>query len=137
MGRTIATACALAAALGLSACGGGGGVDDSSEPATVAGVTSCVEDAGAHTRKIDVSFIDPAPNLSAEFSNGDTSTIWVTESDAEATKVVDTLNKVNEGDPAAAKEGDPIQVGNAVAAPFAGPLTDETRSTIEDCFTGA
>jgi hypothetical protein len=134
MGRTIAVVCGLAATLGLGACGGGG--DDSSEPATLSAVTSCVGDAGAHTRKIEVSLIDPPANLSAEFPNGDVATIWVTKSDDEATKVVDTLNKVNEGDQQAAKEGPPIQVGNAVAAPFSGPLADETRSTIEDCFNG-
>jgi hypothetical protein len=125
--------CGVAIAAALASCGGDD--DASSEPATVEGVTSCLEDAGAKVEKIEVSLIDPPADLSAEFSAKEAATVWVTDSEDEAAGVVDNLDELNQiGNQPQDDQGPPIQVGNAVADPFGGPLSDETRGQIEACF---
>jgi hypothetical protein len=128
--------CAIGIAAGLAACGGGDEEAAPSEPATIEGVTSCLEDAGAKVEKIETSLIEPPADLSAEFSAQEMATIWVTDSEEEATGVVETLGELNQigNQEPEDNQGEPIQIGNAVADPFGGPLSDETRAQIEACF---
>ena len=125
----------------LHGCGGG---DDGGDPnVSEAELKACLEEAGANLRDIDVSLVDPPPDFSAKFGS-EQATIWVEDSREGAAEVADSQEALKELDDSLSElangsgksesdDGPPIEIGNVFADPFLGPLSDETRATIEGC----
>lgn len=130
MKRISIVVASLSLAVSLLGCGGDDGGGDPNVSETE--LRACLEQAGAKLRDIDVSFVDPPPDFSAKFSEEE-ATVWVEDSPEGAAEVADANAALDELDTSESDDGPPIEVGNVYASPFLGPLSDETRATIEDC----
>jgi hypothetical protein len=132
----IAMACAALAVVGVGLAGCGGDDEGGDEPEIIAedDLKTCLEEAGAKLRDIEVSFADPPPDFSAEFGE-EQATVWVEDSPEGVSDVAasqEELSQLGDGEPE--DRGPPIEVANVYAAPFLGPLSEENRASIEGCI---
>ena len=136
MRRISLLATGLFLAASVLGCGDSDGDEGASEPANVteSELRTCLEEAGARLRTIEVSFADPPPDFSAAFGD-EQATVWVMGSSAGVQAVAANQEALSQlGEEASEDHGPPIELGNVYASPFLGPLSDQNRATIEGCI---